>query len=215
MLAAGRVSGDLSDLIASAHVAGAAKLESDAEDAKAGYDDPASVSEGGALLSRARSGLFDEFPHLHAEIDVLLTGLNDGEAVRIRPTLLVGEPGGGKSRLVRRLAEALNVPLHRFDGTGSSDNAFGGTPRRWSSGEHAAPLEAVRRYEVANPWVMIDEIDKAGDSRHNGSLDRAVLPFLEPENARAYPDPYVQSTVDLSHVGYLLTANTDAMLPGR
>jgi hypothetical protein len=62
--------------------------------------------------------------------------------------------------------------------------------------------------------VLIDEIDKAGASRHNGALTSALLPFLEPENARAYPDPYVQSEVDLSHVNYILTCNEDSALPG-
>jgi ATP-dependent Lon protease len=127
--------------------------------------------------------------------------------------LLAGKPGGGKSRLARRLAETLELPLHRFDGSGSSDNAFGGTPRRWSSGEHCVPLEAVRRHKVANPMVLIDEIDKAGASRHNGALTSALLPFLEPENARAYPDPYAQADLDVSHVNYILTCNDDTVLP--
>lgn len=164
-------------------------------------------------LVRGRAILVDEFPHLSSEIDLLLTGLVEREPVRMPPTLLIGEPGGGKSRLARRLAEELRMSLHRFDGSGSADNAFGGTPRRWSSGEHCVPLEAVRRASAANPIVLVDEIDKAGDSRHNGSLERALLPFLEPENARAYPDPYVQAECDLSHVNYLLTANDAALLP--
>ncbi|MCK9909960.1 hypothetical protein MXD81_12525, partial [Microbacteriaceae bacterium K1510] len=79
-----------------------------------------------ADLARVRAILRDEFPHLHAEVDVLLTGLVDGEPVHLPPTLLLGEPGGGKSRLARRLAELLKIGLHRFDGAGSSDNAFGG-----------------------------------------------------------------------------------------
>ncbi len=144
---------------------------------------------------------------------MLLTGLVEGEPVRMRPTLLTGAPGGGKSRLARRFSEEFGVPLQRFDGSASADNTFGGTPRRWSSGEHCVPLEAVRRAEIANPIVLVDAIDKAGQSRHNGSLGRALLPFLEPENARAYPDPYVQSECDLSYVNYLLTANNAMLLP--
>lgn len=164
-------------------------------------------------LAAARRRLHAEFPHAAQQIDVLLSDLSGAEYVRFRPTLFVGEPGGGKSRLVRRLAEALGVALHRFDGAGSADNAFGGTPRRWASGEHSVPLEAVRRHVIANPVVLVDEIDKHGRSRHNGSLGEALMPFLEVETARSYPDPYVQSEVDLSHVSYLLTANKDEDLP--
>lgn len=105
------------------------------------------------------------------------------------------------------------MPLHRYDAAGSGDNAFGGTPRRWSSGEHAVPLEAVRRSTVANPIVMVDEVDKAATRGNNGSLANALMPFLERETSRAFPDPFVQADVDLSHVSYLLTANDDTVLP--
>ncbi|HZQ14064.1 MAG TPA: AAA family ATPase [Pseudolabrys sp.] len=164
-------------------------------------------------LRRAREHLADEFPHLTAQIDVLLTGLVDGEPVRLRHTLLVGGPGAGKSRLARRIAEVLQVTLHRFDAANSFDNAFGGTPRRWSTGEHCAPLEAVRRARAANPIVLIDEVDKGGGSKHNGMLDKSLLPFFEPETCRAYPDPYAQAECDFSHVNYLLTANDATALP--
>jgi ATP-dependent Lon protease len=103
--------------------------------------------------------------------------------------------------------------LHRYDGSGSSDNAFGGTPRRWSSGEHCVPLEAVRRHKIANVICLIDEIDKSGNSRHNGRLEHALMPFLEKETAHAYPDPYIEADLNLSHVGYVLTCNSVDEIP--
>jgi ATPase family protein associated with various cellular activities (AAA)/uncharacterized protein DUF6634 len=164
-------------------------------------------------IDAARTALRAEFPHLHLAIGMLLGDLRDGAPIRLRATLLVGPPGGGKSRLVRRLAAALGIGLHRFDGAASGDNAFGGTPRRWSSGEHAVPLEAVRRFKIANPLMMIDEIDKAAQRGNNGSLPSALMPYLERETSVRFPDPFVQSDVDLSHVSYLLTANDDTALP--
>ena len=164
-------------------------------------------------IARVRATLRDEFPHVWSQIDVLLSGLAEGETIKMRPTLLVGPPGGGKSRLAARVAEELMIGLHRIDGAGSSDNAFGGTQRRWSSGEHCQPLEAVRRHKIANPMMLIDEIDKAGNGRINGSLENALMPFLEIETARAFRDPYANSECNLSHVNYVLTANSDTVLP--
>ena len=165
-------------------------------------------------LAGVRTKLLAEFPHLTSQIDVLLSDLVEGAELRLRPTLCVGAAGAGKSRLCRRWAECLGLPLVRYDGAGSSDNAFGGTARRWSSGEHCFPLEAVRRSGIANPLVMIDELDKAGVSRNHGSLAAALLPFVDGgELSRTFPDPFVQSDVDLSHVGYLMTANDDTLLP--
>jgi hypothetical protein len=164
-------------------------------------------------IAEARTALRAEFPHLWSAIDILFGDLREGEPVRLRPSLLVGAPGGGKSRMVRRIAHHIGVGLHRFDGAGSGDNAFGGTPRRWSTGEHCVPLEAVRRHTIANPIVMVDEVDKAAQRGNNGSLANALMPFLEAETAMAFPDPFVQSEVDLSHVSFILTCNDDTLLP--
>ena len=77
-------------------------------------------------LSAVRDRLAGEFPHAAEQIGVLLSDLVEGEEIRFRPTLLVGKPGGGKSRLARRLCAELKLPLLRYDAAGASDNAFAG-----------------------------------------------------------------------------------------
>ncbi len=143
---------------------------------------------------------------------MLLAGLVEGQPIRMRPLVLVDEPGGGKSRLARRLAELLSVLMQRFDGGASSDSAFGDTPRRWSTGEPSMPLLAVKRFRVANPWIQIDELEKAGRSSQNGALVDALLGFLEPAS-KMYPDPYVQSEVNLPWLGYIATMNDATLMP--
>ena len=166
-------------------------------------------------LSAVRDRLAGEFPHAAEQIGVLLSDLVEGEEIRFRPTLLVGKPGGGKSRLARRLCAELNLPLLRYDAAGAGDNAFAGTPRRWHSGEHCTPLEAVHRSLKANPAVLVDEIDKCAASRHNGNLELSLMPFLDGgETSARYPDPFVESECDLSHVNFFLTANDDSKLQG-
>jgi hypothetical protein len=47
------------------------------------------------MISRAFVGfLRDEFPRLHAVIEVPISGFADGKPIHLRHTLLVGEPGG-------------------------------------------------------------------------------------------------------------------------
>jgi ATPase family associated with various cellular activities (AAA) len=164
-------------------------------------------------LAKARSKLAAEFPYALPAIDFLLADIANQQHVFFRPSLILGSPGGGKTRLIRRLGEALGVYVARFDGSGSSDNAFGGTPRRWSSGEPCVPLNAIRSSGIANPICHVDEIDKAGSSRHNGSLTQALLPMCEQESSKRFADPYVQSDINLSFVSFLLTANDDTALP--
>jgi len=163
-------------------------------------------------LSAVRECLAGEFPHAAEQIDVLLSDLVEGEEIRLRPTLLVSKPGVGKSRLVRRVCAELKLPLLRYDAAGAGDNAFAGTPRRWHSGEHCTPFEAVHRSLKANAAVLLDEIDKCAVSRHNGNLELSLMPFLEIETSARYPDPFIESEIDLSHVNFLLTANDDSKL---
>jgi hypothetical protein len=163
-------------------------------------------------LRTIRDTLRTEYPHAHAAIDLLLLDLRPDEPVAFRPFLLVGNPGSGKSRLIRRLSELLAIKMKRHDGAGSSDNAFGGAPKRWSNATACIPLQAVAEARIANPMVLIDELDKAGMSTA-GSLVNALMPFLERETAAAYPDPCHEVEADLSHVNYAMTANDDSKLP--
>ncbi|UYO45735.1 AAA family ATPase [Rhodopseudomonas palustris] len=154
-----------------------------------------------------------EYPHAVDQISRLVSDLRGDENVALRPTLIVGFPGTGKSRVVRRLSELLGVPLRRYDAAGSIDASFSGTSKQWSSARTSIPLTAVAELRVANPILMIDEIDKAANDRHNGALDQALLPFLERETSRRYPDPGIEAEVDLSHVSYVATANSEIGIP--
>ena len=83
-----------------------------------------------------------------------------------------------------------------------------GTARRWSSGEPSLPVALITRYKMAGPGAVLDEIEKAGTSRHNGQVHDALLAYLERETACRFHDPYVQAPCDLSHVTWLMTANS-------
>ncbi|SDB74522.1 hypothetical protein SAMN02927895_05249 [Belnapia rosea] len=54
---------------------------------------------------------------------------------------------------------------------------------------------------------MLDEVEKAGTSRTNGSLPDALLAMLEKRTARCWRDPYLEAPVNMEHVVWLATAN--------
>lgn len=165
-------------------------------------------------LGALRAALAFEFPHAVGVIDRLLVDLVGRHDVAFRPTLILGSPGTGKSRLVGRLAHHLGVGLWRVDATRDSGASIGGTDRRWSTSEPAHPLMAIARYGIANPIVLVDELEKAATRSDHGRLWDSLLPLLEAETARAYPDPAFQTEVDLSHVSWIATANAADPLPG-
>jgi len=165
-------------------------------------------------LGALRSVLQFEFPYAAASIDRLLGDLVGRSEILLRPTVLVGPPGAGKSRLGARLAHHLGVGLWRVDATHDSGAAIGGLDRRWASTEPAHPVLAITRHGIANPIMLVDELEKASTRRDYGRLWDSLLAMLEPETARAYPDPAFQTTVDISRVSWLFTANDVAPLPG-
>ncbi|MHC2844916.1 AAA family ATPase [Bradyrhizobium diazoefficiens] len=167
-------------------------------------------------LAEARKRLGYEFPHGETALSVLFKDLREGDPVKIRPTILVGTPGCGKSRMVRQFAKAIGLQhVHRYDGASAGDGQFGGTSKGWSNTEASVPARAVLASRTGNPLVFIDELDKCsgGRSSLNGSLTSALLPFLEAETAKSYRDQSLDCELDLSMASYICTANDVSVLP--
>jgi ATP-dependent Lon protease len=164
-------------------------------------------------LHEVRGQLVFEFPYAVNVIDFALADLVSRRTVRLRPLLLIGEPGGGKSRFARRLGQLFCLGVWRTDASRSDGAVFGGTDKRWYSAEPCHPFLAVAQSKQANPLVLIDELEKAGTRSDYGRLWDCILAFLEPETAARYPDPALQTELDLSHVSYIATANALDPLP--
>jgi ATP-dependent Lon protease len=166
-------------------------------------------------LDAARRALMSEFPYAEAVIDFALADLAGRRTIRLSPLLLVGPAGGGKSRFARRLGEALSLGVWRTDASRSDGAAFGGTDKRWYSAEPCHPFLAIAQSKQANPAVLIDEIEKAATRTDYGRFWDCLLGFLETETAARYPDPALQTNLDLSHVSYVATANGLDSLPSQ
>jgi hypothetical protein len=157
-------------------------------------------------LAAAREILVAEFPYAADVIDAVLHDLAGRPHVHLRPVLLVGAPGSGKTRLARRLAEVLGLGWQIYSCSGVADSSLIGTSRQWSTGRASIPLQLLKRLQAASGAVVLDEIDKTGTSQHNGALLDGILPFLTPDAARIF-DPYLECQVDLSGVSWIATAN--------
>lgn len=164
-------------------------------------------------LAIVRGALLAEFPYAADAIDLVLRDLLGRTYVRLSPLLILGPPGGGKSRFARRVAELLGIGMLRVDGSNDGGASFGGTERRWYSSEPSRPFMAVNRALQANPAVLVDELDKAPTRSDYGRLWDGMISFLEPETAARFPDPCVQAELDLSWVSVIATANVDWTLP--
>jgi ATP-dependent Lon protease len=165
---------------------------------------------------QVRSTLRHEYPHAWTAVELLTRDLRVGKPVRLKPVILLGDPGSGKSRMVRRLAQLLGTSLYRFDASGIADSvAWAGTARGWGNTTPSIPARAVQQAMQANPMVLIDEIEKGGSSHRNGNIHSAMTPFLERETAARLRDISLDAEIDLSWISYVATSNDDTVIPAH
>ena len=160
-----------------------------------------------------RESIVRRWPHAADIVDVILSDLAASEAVRFRPTLIVGPPGSGKSSLVKKIAEVLGLPYDLISLAGSSDSAMMGTSAQWSTARESMPLQLIKRSRIANPAMIWDEIEKASPERRNGSALDALLPMFERDQATSYFDLALEVPVNLSMISHFATANDLSLVP--
>jgi hypothetical protein len=147
-------------------------------------------------------------PHARHVIDVMLRDTAASRTASWRPTILLGNPGSGKTLLAVDLCEAMQIPYRVFGCGGVADSSFSGTSRQWGTGRASVPLQTIRTFGQANVAIILDELDKVGGGGGpNGSLIDGLLSMTEKVSSRRMFDVYLEGEVDLHRVLWLATAN--------
>ena len=182
------------------------------------------VIGGNIMAKKLYDDLYARFPwakeailRITGQIAISQKSSNSG-IIRIPPILLVGEPGSGKTKFSTALGEHLNIPVTVVPLGGTADS--GGllpVARGWATSRACGPVNAMLAHEIANPILVLDELDKAAgggnvnSAQSNGSVMGALLSMMNGDGR--YFDTCLQANVDLSYVGFIATANTLKGIP--
>jgi ATP-dependent Lon protease len=162
-----------------------------------------------AVLERDHEGLKDVKDRI---MEFLAVGKLKG-SISGTILLLVGPPGVGKTSIGRSIATAVGRAFFRFSVGGIHDEAeIKGHRRTYIGAMPGKFLQAMKDVEYANPVIMLDEIDKIGNS-YRGDPASALLEVLDPEQNVDFLDHYLDVRFDLSKVLFICTANQTDSIP--
>lgn len=121
---------------------------------------------------------------------------------------LQGNPGVGKTSIIRNLADTLNLPLRMISLGGLKDaNYFTGHGFTYEGAIPGRIVQILRETRCMNPIIYLDELDKITDPEHSG-VNGILTHLLDTTTNSEFEDQYLHGIpIDLSRVFFAFSFN--------
>ena len=126
---------------------------------------------------------------------------------------LVGALGVGKTSISIAIDKALNREFYKLSVGGLNDvTELMGSRRTYLGSNMGKIMQAIKKCQVKNPVILIDEIDKMVKN-YNGDPASALLEIIDPEQNYLFTDNYLEEPFDISNVMFIASANDIENIP--
>ncbi|MBI4039414.1 AAA family ATPase [Candidatus Daviesbacteria bacterium] len=170
-------------------------------------DDILNLAQARKIFDKNHYGLTNIKERILEYLSVLSLKKGQNAAVRAPILCLVGLVGTGKTTLAASIAEAMGRKIARIPFGGMGDaRELRGQSRTLPDAEPGQIIKALRRIQVKNPVILLDEIDRVAESTRS-DLMGVLVELLDPEQNMAFVDHYIDYPFDLSQVLFIATAN--------
>lgn len=161
--------------------------------------------------------LRENFPNFHEVIqlwEASAIGLGRlGLPFESPPILLAGDPGLGKTFFVAEAARLFGLDYHEISMVlATAGFVLSGCNTQWGEGAPGLIAKSLAKSKVANPMILLDEIEKAGSGSKWDPLG-PFYPLLESHSARRFKDEALEIELDTSKIIWIATANDLDRLP--
>jgi hypothetical protein len=163
----------------------------------------------------------DRFPNFlepieRFDLQLKLCSLRGAKRFTAPNMLLVGPPGIGKTYFMKELCAALGVSFQSISMSLASEGFYlTGLQRGYGTSTPGQLAKAMAKSKCINPFILLDEIEKScwrGNDGRKG-VENPILQMFERGSAGEVEDLCLETSLDLSEVTYICTANSIDGIP--
>lgn len=127
--------------------------------------------------------------------------------------LLVGPPGVGKTRIMKAVAKALEIPFHIISLASASSivDLVGDTPQ-YDASDSGEPVKTYYKYKTTRMVMGLDEFDNCYEgAKEGGKISKVFTDALSGD--AFFKDVFLGTYINTENTIFIATANSTASIP--